>query len=321
VPFVDPQANRPLLATVSRQWQWAIERQSFRHIYVKSTELEIFQEFVTGHRRRFVRSVRYTIILPDYTDEAATQFEREADRQTNNVAFTAALYGLFQILQSWGTSSDSGSPYSIEVRIEDIYFPMDYGRRDLGSYVRYQEVRPAEGGDGETASPRDLLHHRYIHSSLCLIQSTDLPVVPAVRSFNVNSFRLYGRTIAPESVLEIAAKLPNLRRCWLGLRHGSIRYPALHRARRVILTHALERVALPNSIEQLRMAMLPNIITNQSWHPPRVVDHGTGCDPLSRALWKATAYLPCLTTLDIGGLIDRSLFGSDIPNTVIQPFW
>jgi len=264
VPFFDPAVHRPLLATVSRDWQLAIERQSFRHIYVKSTELEIFRQFVTGHRRRFVQSVRYTIILPDYTAEAATQFEREADRQTNNVAFTAALYRLFQILQSWGTASDSGSAYSIDVIIEDIYSPMDYGRRDLGRPVPCGEVRPAEGGDRETASPRDLLQYRYMYSLLCLTPSMDLPVVPAVRSFSGNPGRPNGRMIASESALGLVTKLPTLRRCWFGLGHGSIRYPALSRARRDILTHTLQHVPLPNSIEQLRMNIRPNVIGNQS---------------------------------------------------------
>lgn len=320
VHFKDLPFKRPLLATISRSWQWAIEKQSFSVLYLKSTELDAFQQIVTGHRRRFLQSLRYTIILPEYSLEACTQFEREADRQINNVAFTTAIYKLFQILHSWGSKSDSGSPYSIRIQIQDIYSPTDYRHRVLKSGASIEYVGAAEAGDGETAHPRDLQGYRYKYSSLHLYQAKNLPVVPAIRHFITNP-RGCPRMMDPESAIQIAAKSTKLRWFWLNLHDWIIRYPALRRSNRDAFVQALESLQLPTSIQQIIVSMLPTPLQNQSWHPTHLAHTILGYDLLSSALRKTTVDLPHLIVLRIDGIIDPSLFWPSIPETVIQPFW
>ena len=260
MPYIDPLFSllgRQLLATISRRWQWVIERQSFRRIYLKSTELDIFQQIVTDHRRRFVQLISYTIILPEYTLEACTQFEREADRQINNTAFTIALYKLFQILQSWGSTDESGNPYSLRVEIEDIYSPMDHGRRTSTILFPSQNTRGARGDNRERTYPRDLQQNRFEYSSLYLLQSVDLPIVPVIRHFITNHNKHNARMIAPESALEILRKLPNLRICLLDFDDQLVNYPALRRARRNAFARAFDHARFPNSIEFISIEMGP----------------------------------------------------------------
>ena len=41
-----PDFDRPALATISRKWQTAIERQTFKNIHVRSTDLDRFRRYV-----------------------------------------------------------------------------------------------------------------------------------------------------------------------------------------------------------------------------------------------------------------------------------
>ena len=321
-PFADLPFDRPLLATISRRWQYAIERQSFSVINLKSTDLHIFQQAVTGHRRRFLESLRYTIILPAYSEEACTQFERDADRQINSAAFTTALYGLFQILQSWGSISDSGSPYALCVIVKGIYSPTDNNRRQ--SSVRPARVyrRHLRAGDPVTVHQRHLYSYRFHFSSLHLLQPIDLPVVPAIRRFVAFHGGGYNRrTIAPESILEIMAKAPRLKSVWLSYVDRLTSHPALRRTRRDAFTQALERVRLSPSITGVVISTNPAKISNQSWQPSRLAYPGVNCDLLSDTIRRATANLPDLAVLHIHGVIDSSLFWPASPGLVIQPFW
>ena len=58
--------NRPALATVSRQWQNAIERLTFKELRIDSTEIDTFKRFLDGHRCRFLNRLKFLVVLPSY---------------------------------------------------------------------------------------------------------------------------------------------------------------------------------------------------------------------------------------------------------------
>ena len=66
VSHAESTFNRPVLATTSRKWQCAIERRSFRALELRSTELDEFETIMTSTRRRYLRVLRYYIVLPAY---------------------------------------------------------------------------------------------------------------------------------------------------------------------------------------------------------------------------------------------------------------
>ncbi|CAJ2513905.1 Uu.00g020240.m01.CDS01 [Anthostomella pinea] len=118
----DPAFCRPALATVSRQWQIAIERQTFRNIRLRSTDLGCFQQIVQHRRRRYVNAINYLIVLPGYSDEKRRQFEREDDRRANDEVFTTVVHRLFHRLEHWDVSKDG----FIKFCLRDVYSSADH---------------------------------------------------------------------------------------------------------------------------------------------------------------------------------------------------
>ena len=98
--FLD-HSERLRCVTVSRKWQLLIERNVFRSIELKSTDLQEFSGIFVGHRRAFLAELSYDVILPGYDDRQRVRFERKKDKQANNEALTEAIHGLFSVLASW----------------------------------------------------------------------------------------------------------------------------------------------------------------------------------------------------------------------------
>lgn len=51
-PRLASQPRKPIYATVSRQWQYAVEAQSLAHIALKDTDLPAFETIFSEPRRR-----------------------------------------------------------------------------------------------------------------------------------------------------------------------------------------------------------------------------------------------------------------------------
>lgn len=97
-----PKSCLPLLSTVSRPWQAAIERHTMSAIHLKSTDLHDFASvFSQGHRRLALVQLHYDAILPSYSDHQCARFETDRDKRLNNEALTAAIHELFSLLYSW----------------------------------------------------------------------------------------------------------------------------------------------------------------------------------------------------------------------------
>jgi hypothetical protein len=76
VPDAERAFHRPLLATISRKWQLAIERRSLGALKLKRTELDEFETIITSARRRHLRILRFYILLPAYPAGSRKLFER-----------------------------------------------------------------------------------------------------------------------------------------------------------------------------------------------------------------------------------------------------
>lgn len=190
----------PAYATISRAWQYAIERQTFHAIRIKSTELEDFCQLLVNHRQKLLKRLELEVILPTYTYEAGAKFETEADRQSNNKAFSKAIRDLLFLLGSWhieslgaGKCGKSLIESSLCLRIRDCYSDMDFG------YLRWGKWRPGW--------PRDLSDRRYESSLLRLESIEDILKIPQVTSFRISYTK---RNIEPRSLAMIANKFPNL---------------------------------------------------------------------------------------------------------------
>jgi hypothetical protein len=224
-----PQLELPLsklspYSTVSRQWQFAVERHTFCCIRLKSTDLEHFSNLFRDHRRReILAAIDYHVILPTYSDKRCAKFETAKDRNLNNEAFTEAFHGLFRILHSW--EQDSGTATSDQMRgcpIElesTVYSPMDY------PYRKNHREKADSGGR------RDLFERRYEYSVLRLLKD-DLPMVSRISRFELLKTVGISRAVEGAALAAIAAKLPNLQLITWQLNDNDMRFPSLRQQRR-----------------------------------------------------------------------------------------
>ncbi|KAF7536174.1 hypothetical protein G7Z17_g13089 [Cylindrodendrum hubeiense] len=316
--------ERPALATISRPWQQAIEKQTFRKLRLRSTDLDRFEKTVTGSRRRFLSGIRFVIILPGYPAEARGRFEREADREANDKAFTDAVNGLFRILRSWDEGRDGlDTRYSIHLDIEAVYSPTDdFHNGSRGAPRRIERLDVAELENDEEVRRRDLQDRRFQYSYIRLLRPAELPVVRAISGFNTTVMK---RTLAHRTAVEIAAKLPNLRSGNWFMDDTEQRYPAMRRSCRHQLAEVVREV-LPAAavLHTLHVCMSQDLLWNHAWLPADLTTVGReASDPLGHAIREATADLGSLKSLTVTGCLDESLLwpSPGLNPSLVEPFW
>ena len=201
----DSRTMLPAYATISRAWQYAIERQTFHTIRLRSTELKDFCHLLVSHRWSLLKRLEFNVILPTYTEKACAKFETETDRQSNNKVFSKAVRDLLTLLGSWQNESQGPGKQkhsliepSLYLRIRACYSPMDSG------YLGWGKQR--------STRPHDLGKHRHEFSLLRLESIEDIQQIPQVTSFHTSHTK---RNIEPRSLAMIASKFPHLRDlCW-----------------------------------------------------------------------------------------------------------
>ncbi|KAI1428610.1 hypothetical protein F5Y12DRAFT_730834 [Xylaria sp. FL1777] len=311
-----PAFDRPALATISRQWQAAIERQTFRNIRVKSTDLDRFRETVQNDRRRYVNTIEYIIVLPAYDDEKRCRFERENDRHANNEVFTAAIYRLFHLLKSWDACKDG----YIRLRLRDVYSCADHPflRRTSPSFkVEISSSLRRDADNGNTVV--DLWTWRFRYSYLRLLNPSELPMVPVIRTFVTCPMT---RNICDRVPIDIAAKLPNLQRTSWVMRDWEIRYINLRRAHRHDLAQAVTEV-LPRfpALQSLSLWMGSVYLWAPNFSLGTLNLDDSEFDTLSGAIRTATGNISTLKELVICGSFDWSLLWPGPAHALVEPYW
>lgn len=215
--------------TVSRLWQHAIERYTFREIYLKSTDTKYFSDKVVGHRRTALKKLNYHVILPTYSDHHCAKFETKKDKQMNNEALTESIHQLFSILRSWNQTASEGAatcqsgPF-LSLTL-DAYSMMDICHRNSVDFNEQRMQSQVAGGR------QDLVEHRYEHSFLQVLRIDELPELPCISQFH--SFRLYyRRRIEGSSLAGIAARLPNLQNIFWAVNDDEKKYPSVRQQHR-----------------------------------------------------------------------------------------
>ncbi|KAI0836210.1 hypothetical protein F5Y06DRAFT_274525 [Hypoxylon sp. FL0890] len=314
-----PAVQRPVLATISRRWQMAIERQTFRHISLESSDLDHFKKIVRHDRRRYSRQIEYKIVLPAYSDGDRGRFERENDRRANNEAFTAAIHDLFHILKSWDVDRDG----SIELSIRDAYSTADHEflRQSHSNFGGHGKVNLAGFKRPDDGSPHglDLWSWRYAYSYLDLLQSSALPTVPVIWSFRV---RPMTRRISPCALFDIMAKLPGLFKVHLMIKDYEVRYAAFRRSLRYQLAQTILNV-LPtlSAVEELELHMFDLAFWCSAWGATNLIQDDATSDPLCNAIRAATGQSRTLKRLKVWGVMDGSLLWPGPDRTLSEPYW
>ncbi|KAI1821440.1 hypothetical protein F4861DRAFT_518702 [Xylaria intraflava] len=196
---------RPAIAAVSRKFQNAVERQTFRQLRVDATDEELanIERILTPRRYGNLRKLAVTVVLPQYPEESYNKFETDEDRQANNAAATATLQRLFKILKS----RDPGTPGSIAVPSLDLEIE---GVHSLSDKRTIPLVRPPYAflGDVPSDYKPELYGCRYIFSLIDITSDrTAFPTLPCVRKFTIsNGIRAW----APAVAAALTSRMPNV---------------------------------------------------------------------------------------------------------------
>ena len=94
-PFQRESVSLVPYACVSREWQLAFERLTFRKVVVRSSQVSRFNEYVIAHRMVSLRTLRFRIIIPKFHPNDPVE-----TRGWDNRAFTKSIKDLWALLKS-----------------------------------------------------------------------------------------------------------------------------------------------------------------------------------------------------------------------------
>jgi hypothetical protein len=94
-------------AAISRKWQSAVERLTFKALKVSSTEFETFSKHMDSALRRCsLTTLEWLIVLPPYSEELANEQETEDEEEANNRVFDNGNCELLGELKRWEDDMD-----------------------------------------------------------------------------------------------------------------------------------------------------------------------------------------------------------------------
>ncbi|KAI8307519.1 hypothetical protein K4K59_010744 [Colletotrichum sp. SAR11_240] len=169
---------RPSIASVSEKFRHAVERLTFHELHIKTSELNRFDEILSGarsYRRRFLTRLNVIVILPEYRGSPYPTWEFAVDREANNHAATAGMHQLLYVLSGWE------SDLRLELTLE-AQSPSDPGAlTNRQMRQRWEEF--------ENGTRYILEHERYQYSLTEILNVDKMPFVPCVRTVHFHGQR------------------------------------------------------------------------------------------------------------------------------------
>lgn len=293
---------RPKIASVSRNWQLAVERVVHREVRFKNDELDAFTSVFSQPRRRaLLKKLRFEVVLPTYSDAECGVYESDPYRLANNKAASEAVAGLFHVLSGWGSDPDVAVLLFLHV-----YSPMDPSYRGADKMMR-------DMADVARGSRADLFEKRYEHSYIQLMDLDKLPLVPCLEWVGLHAGT---RRFHPGSYLALITRAPACE--WLVWNYYEpIVYPALRRKMRDELVQNLKAIRLSPSVRRLTVDFYSHGCVHSERLPNLVFPHQQ--DPLCAAIHQLVGNkLEGLTYL---GQVDPSFFWPYPEDGPREPFW
>jgi hypothetical protein len=312
-----PPSQFPRLAILNRAWKEAVETITFRRLAIKSNELDSLRSIVTGNRRKYLVSVRFTAELPAYSEEAYEHKESRLEQYANNEAFTKSISDLFTVLRTW---EDNGVKNGVRLNVMSPFSPTDF-----------REVDKVELFIGNC---RDIQSARWEESHLRLVHPDMLPTLSNVQHLIIENS---GRVLAPSLAPDLALLLPELRTVdwqFQDCEDDSAEsdrdsldsdYDPEWKSAASPKARGEARAEFANklSVTQLRSLHTAEIVfghctpSDQRYTVPSIVPEGYTYDPFSSSI---RTFSQCLTTLTLSAHVDPTLFWPSDENAT-PPSW
>jgi len=225
-------------ATVSKTWQIAVERHTFRQLYISSARLDDLDTIVYGRRQRTLQVITLHIALASYHRNQRSDAESREDGSATTRIFTSFMQDFFGTLSKWNV--ENGPPEGIHVEIL-IESPSDE------SSSSSRRVSPATTRRARASPVRIDLHRDALPAALV-----------------ASALTCTGRHIELTSVLLLLEKMPNLRLLDTELEHDTNGSRDLEQRREFVL--GLEFYAPKVTVLRLRR---PQNASEPRNKPPR----------------------------------------------------
>ncbi|KAI1322653.1 hypothetical protein F5Y16DRAFT_35340 [Xylariaceae sp. FL0255] len=272
-------------ASVSRQWQYLVERKNFAFLVLNRSRLESSQKIMTPARQAFVRLLHLELELPEEKMNASLE-EHDLEGQL----LTGAVIEFFKVLSSWRLP------------------PADYSQRSgVDLIIHIYSPRTTSLWH----SPETALVCKNALSAIPESASSQIPELPWVGSFTLLSrggIALVDlRTIDPISCSIIASRLPNIHEASLTMHESEDLDTFTRQLRRELFARYIDN--LPQSLRHLNI----DYESYQSpWHYlqdacPQLYTVKHEADPLSTALGAVSQRLETLE-IHSGLSVDSSVF-------------
>ena len=322
----------PRLANLNHLWKEAVETITFRHLVIKSDELDTFQSIVTGNRRKYLAKISFTVLLPEYSYEACACVESRDEQRLNDEAFTKGICDLFAILKA---REDDGVQSALQLDLNTAASPTDYRIHGLKRNELMSDIA--------IGKRKDILSDRWENSRLHYLKPDILPVLSNVQHFKIDGNG--SRRLVPRIAPDLTMSLPNLKNVeWEFLDcdaqsadessdedslesdsdsepepdNGTATSPKVRSANRVAFADALRKIR-SRSRSSAQITFYHKSPTDQRRTCPSIVPLGLTYDPFSAAL---RTFSQNLTALTLSAHFDSTLFwpSPDEENTVV-PTW
>ncbi|KAF2671100.1 hypothetical protein BT63DRAFT_423352 [Microthyrium microscopicum] len=294
----------PNLATLSRKWQYAIERRTFRSMHpLTSDELEEFERILGKYdRQSYLRRLYYTIYLDsamsyrvpnnDMNGGVYVKKNESAEEQgRNNQSFSDAIHKLFAIFKSWEDQSQGVVNLSLS----------------LGNVLARDQIRTPNGprpGYDELTGIK--FQPRFEKSLLRIVDLDKIPLVRGIVQFIAQ--QRVPRPIHFLVITDILSKLPDAHTVNTELRDEDVTHSNSRRRQRHALGFALQNGSFP-ALRTLKLHLKNDVDTKQASRPTNLLtDSVPVIDPISEGL---RHFSHQLTKLDFEGAIEATFFWTD----------
>ncbi|PGH11429.1 hypothetical protein AJ80_07107 [Polytolypa hystricis UAMH7299] len=266
-------------AAVSRAWQKIFEIKTFSSIHMRNDELEKLDAiFADPRRRALLRNLKYTVELPNISKKRFKKFQGRREGAANNMAYTRAVYVLFERLQAWGEPSSHGISLEITAKAPiDSYIPSSPNNHYGDPAWQWRNMNCWITFDPTAVGPQSL------------------PTVSCVHTLDARD----GRQLHPSFVAIYANALPSLRKMWWDFYPPGRRLLSLRRDVRTSLANALLHASF-DSLAFLDIYWEDSEPLNQTFPLGDLLEPGSEIDLLSMGV-RRISQLPKLQHLILRG--------------------
>ncbi|KAI0187036.1 hypothetical protein EV127DRAFT_472140 [Xylaria flabelliformis] len=278
-------------ATVSRKFQWAVERRTFSNIYIKTTEENIdeFERIWSPRRRSHLRFLVITLIVSRFCPQDLPKSYGYS--QVDMEATLAPLRRLWNLLSSaWREMDLNGG--NVEFALWNIPNPEHESK-----FLQHYPFPPLDLTTG----------------------AESFPALPFVRKFDIVGGSYY---LHPRTPVVLVSSMPNLESVSWKIEEaprGWGRYYSIDKHWRDELIHTIKTSYLPDSVKDFYYELPRPFDLRITQALPKFIENGTP-DPLSRAMRELTRHCEDIT---LKGSFGPSLFDPPIsaPEEEEQPCW